>query len=103
MLVEIVQSVVSRSCRSEMKTEFCLGRRYMRSIVMGKGDLHLNARHSKEDNVGKGRADNSKFCLCIIAKPPPVAQQRGMQRMQCIVAPHIRGAILPKSFCENLL
>ncbi len=33
----------------------------------------------------------------------PVAQQRGIQRMQCIGAPHIGGAILPKSFCENLL
>ncbi len=71
MLVEIMQSVVSRSCSSEMKTEFCLGGQYMRSIVMGKGDLHLNARHSKEENVCRGREDNSKFCLCIIAKPPP--------------------------------
>ncbi len=49
----------------------------MRSIVIGKGGLHLNAKHSNEDSIGKGRGYSSTFCLYIIARPPPTTSSAG--------------------------
>jgi len=43
----------------------------MSSIVMVMGGLHFYAKHSKEDSVGRGRGDSTKFCRCMTARPPP--------------------------------
>ena len=53
MLVELVQSEVSRSLISGRKDGFGFGGRYIRSTVMEYGGLHLKARHSIDENSGK--------------------------------------------------
>ncbi len=58
MLVDMVQSDVSRSWISGRKEECGLGERYMRSSVMEYGGLHLKARHSTEVKSGNGRGDS---------------------------------------------
>lgn len=57
----------------------------MRSIVMGKGDLHFNARHSKEHNAGRERGDNSKFCLCVTVTSAAGFLKVAVTRRTCVI------------------
>ena len=71
MLVDIVQSEVSRSLISGRKDGLGFGGRYIRSTVMEYGCLHLKARHSIDENSDIGRGDSFISARCMITSPPP--------------------------------
>lgn len=43
----------------------------MSSIVVKEGGLHLNAKHSNDEWLGRGRGDNSRSRWWNTARPPP--------------------------------
>lgn len=59
ILVDTVQSVLSRSCISERNEGFDLGSRYIRRTVMNNGGLNLKAKHTMDVRSGISKDESS--------------------------------------------